>query len=257
MERYVYPYSKNTQSRELKSKPKKIEKKKTGFSTWLILILIVLGGLIFFLLNRENSEKPAQNSEELSALPSTASVLKRKLTSALAIVNNLDINGGSQYKDSMENINKELAFFSNAANLINQANSSDDKEINNLGKQLNGKLQQVQIKEFPLLRKAYESIKDNNILGENTNIVISGNGNRTVTFINSLFSDHHNFVELNFSIEKTLQNLRFDRVNYKRMHSANDRSYFDLQSPKDSEIINYIWITNIEDWSYFDLEKRQ
>jgi len=257
VEKYSYPYPEDTQSKELKSEHGKKEKKKTGFSTWLILILIVLGGLIFFLLDRESSEKPAQKGEELPVRPSTVSVLKRKLTSALAIVNNLDINGGSQYRDSMENINKELAFFSNAADLINQANASGDKEINDLGKQLSSKLQRVQIKEFPLLRKAYESTRDKNILEENTIVIVGGDGNRMVTFTNNLFSDHHNFVELNFSVEKMLQNLRFDRVNYKRAPNANIRAYFNLQNPRDSEIVNYIWITNVDDWSYFDLKKSQ
>jgi hypothetical protein len=159
--------------------------------------------------------------------------LKKELTAFIESLKKFD----TSKKDSVDVIMIEVTLFDRTvAPKIVQAAASANPEIKQLGKQLEGVLSQVQIREFPLMRKAYGKIVNDQMWIEDGKASVYGNGNKTIELVSVVFAANKNIAELYSSTEVTLKKLRFNRVNFKWYSGASEYNYYDIDSLKDSAI---------------------
>lgn len=145
----------------------------------------------------------------------------------------------SQYKESVESIQLEVALFLVWGNKINEALSSENKEINELGNRLKAKVEKIQKDEYPKLRKAYGKIVAKNLWVENIEVEVFGNNSKTIQFTSGIFANNKNKQETQNTLSEILNLLRFNRVNYKWYKYDDEYTYYELNTLKDNEISEY------------------
>lgn len=145
---------------------------------------------------------------------------------------------GNTYREKVDSIQLEAVLFSAWAKLINEASNHDNNEIKNLADSFKQKVTQIQVKEFPIMRKTYGNVTAKELWIENGKARVYGSGNKTYEIVSSLFASNKNIAQLQSQIKDTLKLLRFTRVNYKWIDSDySEYTYFDIESPKDSDVI--------------------
>ena len=175
-------------------------------------------------IEKENNQKiKSENSDFINQL-------RREIIS-------LEDFDGDTYKESVASLQLEIVLFAAWANIINKAEASAEQEINNLGKDLKEKVRQVQVKEFPLMRKSYGEIFDTTLWEHNIDIKVYGTHNNIIELTGVLFADNKNIKDTQTTIQEMLKLLRFDRVNYKWYEYDDEYTYFSLESYNDNEII--------------------
>lgn len=144
----------------------------------------------------------------------------------------------STYRGSVASIQIEIALFSIWAKYIEEGFAYQDDEIQELSKKLKVKVQKIQTKEFPLLRKNYKEVVRDILWTENIKTSIYARGYRTIQFTGGIFANNKNKMEMQNNLSEILTLLRFKRANYKWYKYDDDYTYYTLNTPSDKEIIN-------------------
>lgn len=152
-------------------------------------------------------------------------------------IDGLDDFDGSIYRENVLSLQLGAGLFSSLASIVNEAEEKNDQEINNLGKELKARVKQIQIKEFPLMRKSYGEIFNAIMWEHNINIRVYGTSNNTIELTGALFANNKNVKDTQTEIQEMLKLLRFDRINYKWYKYDDDYTYFNLESSGDNEVI--------------------
>ena len=223
---------------EMINKKKIVKKKKNNPASVGCLVIIILF-MILLLSGCDSSDDYNNNSNIDDNFQDTVKELsdedfKNQLQREIDGMENFD---GSTYKESIDGLTIEVVLFSAWANRINDAEKSSDQEINNLGKELEQKVKQIQIKEFPLMRKSYGEIVGATLWEHNIDVKVFGTSNNTIELTGALFANNKNIKDTQAEIQEMLQLLRFDRIDYKWYKYDDDYTYFDLESYRDNEII--------------------
>lgn len=142
----------------------------------------------------------------------------------------------SDYRGTIDAIEVEVVLFGTWAKMINEAKSHSDPSVVSLGEELESKVSELQIKEFPLMRKAYADFVANILWEHDIEVRVVGNANGTIEFIGGYFAANKNIKDTHLLFVDLLKALRFDRANYKWSEYA-DYTYYTLESSKDSEIV--------------------
>ena len=140
-------------------------------------------------------------------------------------------------RESVAELTLEVTLFHTWGEMIKQNKNNPDKEIQSLTSQLEKKISELQIKEFPLIRKTYGEIIGKKLWEENFEIRILGAGNKTIELINVIFANNKNIAELHEAITNNLKDFRFDEVNYKWYKYDDDYAHFDIDSKEDAEVV--------------------
>ena len=202
----------------------------------MTLFLLVVGLVMFpFIMagiNNTTSNESTLTSqsvhEELKSEP-----LDKQLTQQIETISKFN---GNEYRGSVEKINNELLLITFWSNLTNEAKRSEDANVQKLGKTLETKLIQLQIKEFPLMRADYGKLAGSTLWEHDVNVSVFGTGDSTIEFSGAVFAANKNIKDAQQVIRDMLKNLRFDRANYKWFDGADEYSYYTIESLKDSEI---------------------
>lgn len=142
--------------------------------------------------------------------------------------------GGKHY-ESIEGLSLEIAIFASWLDIINNGKNSEYKEVQDLAKQLEQGLINLQIREFPKMRKAYGEIASKELWRNDVDVKVSGTANGTIEFVGYHFSLNANIEDTHKELREMLTQLRFDRANYK-FSEYGKYTYYTLSSKKDSEI---------------------
>ena len=219
---------------------KKIVKKKKNSPAGIGCLIIIILFMIFFLSscsspnNYNSNDSDVDNNSQDTTEELSDEDFKNQLQREIDGMENFD---GSTYKESIDGLTIEMVLFSVWANRINEAEKNSDQEINDLGKKLEQKVKQIQIKEFPLMRKSYGEIVNTTLWEHNIDVKVFGASNNTIELTGALFANNKNIKDTQAEIQEMLQLLRFDRINYKWYKYDNDYTYFDLESHRDNETI--------------------
>ncbi len=195
---------------------------------------ILLTVLINSFSSISSSRKIAQEKNQASDQPATnnAEAFKQRLQKEISGLKNF-----KSQKDSVDNILFEVGAFSAYASLVNEAKSYDDTEIKRLTGELERQVSQLQIKEFPLMRKAYGVEVNKALWIENAEAYVFGDSNTTIEFVSGLFASNKAIAQMHGSSEETLKALRFKRARYKWVKSATEGTYYDIVSLPDSQLV--------------------
>jgi hypothetical protein len=120
--------------------------------------------------------------------------------------------------------------------LTNQAKNNGDANIKKLGKDLEAKLIQFQIKEFPKMRADYGKLVGKTLWEHDVDVTVFGSGNNTIEFTGGVFAANKNIKDAQTALQDMLKKLRFDKANYRWYSGADEYDYYDIKSSKDTEI---------------------
>jgi hypothetical protein len=134
----------------------------------------------------ESFSSPSSTEEKAKDIPNQIAQLKREIASIEEGVN------FSTYRNTVEATQMELVLFAAWAKTINEALSSENAEVKTLGKELEKKVKNMQIKEFPVLRKAYAKAIYHKLWEQNIETQVLGNKNKTIQFTGGYFANNGN-----------------------------------------------------------------
>lgn len=206
----------------------------------------VLAGFLFMAFGSDDDKKEEETSVE--ATNKTINTTEKKQTD-VEIKEQLEreissIDKGidfSSYKESIESIQLELVLFQVWAKKINEAKSSNNNDIKELGEKLETKVKKIQVSEFPKLRKAYGKIVAKKLWVENIEVEVFGNNSKTIQFTGGIFANNKNKQETQETLSEMLNFLRFKKVNYKWYKYDDEYTYYELDSKNDNEITDQIY----------------
>lgn len=202
----------------------------------------VLAGFLFMAFGSDDDKKEEETG--VKSTDKTISTTEKKLTD-VEIKEQLDreissIDKGidfTSYKESIESIQLELVLFQVWAKKINEAKSSNNNDIKELGEKLETKVKKIQVSEFPKLRKAYGKIVAKKLWVENIDVEVFGNNSKTIQFTGGIFANNKNKQETQETLSEMLNFLRFKKANYKWYEYDDEYTYYDLDSKNDNEIV--------------------
>lgn len=215
-----------------------IQVKKPYYKKWWFWVIVVFVVLVFIgSLSGNQQTGKQQNPNNSNNLQTAQKSFKEQLTSAIDSLNKLEnFDVSNIEKDELFTIAQSFLSFGEA---INKAKTDTDKEIQDLGKELERKLIVVQTKQLPKMRKTYSEIMRKKLWEENIDVKIIGSKNEILELIGVVFANNKNIKAFNDPIYLSLKQLRFDQVRYRWIENG-DGSSLELESPKDNEIVSKI-----------------
>jgi len=154
-----------------------------------------------------------------------------------------EVNDGidfSVYRGSIEALLMELDRFGKYAALVSDGLSSNDEEIRNLAKQLETVVINMQTNEFPKLRKEYVKVMEKTLQVQGFDVRLDVvNANRRIEIACGLCGVDVEGVNRAIHMRniRNLKLFRFSTSRYKSRMSDGMFVYFDISSPKDSELV--------------------
>lgn len=121
-----------------------------------------------------------------------------------------------------------------SSTIIDEAKTKDKVRIKKI-KILNTQLKNIQIAAFPILRSKYRAFVAKNLWRDN--IKVSGGG-ATIRYSGGVFANNAMIEDFHNIIRIDLELLRFKRAEYLWMDYANDYTYYTIDSPKDSKLLD-------------------
>lgn len=188
-------------------------------------------------LKAEENERLAQLEDEKAKMEENKTQKIEQLKKEIkSIDNGVDF---STYRGTVDLVQMELVLLGAWTNIIEEALEYDDPEVKRLANILKTKVQNLQVKEFPKLRKAYKEAIYKNLWLEDIETAILGNGYTTIQFTGAIFANNKNKQETQDMLNEILHMLRFKRVNYKWYEYDDEYTYYTLKTPSDKELVKF------------------
>lgn len=151
------------------------------------------------------------------------------------------IDDGIKFADgnTIEELQMDIVLFASWAKLIKEADESEETEINNLGKKLKSKVSQIQIREFPNLRKQYAKIVANKMWENDIEVYANGTGKRYINFTGGVFAANKNKKDFQSQLNEILTMFRFKQSRYRWYKGEDEYTYWTIYEGKDSEPVTF------------------
>jgi len=152
------------------------------------------------------------------------------------------INDGvdfSTYRGTVDALQMELVLFGTWADIIEKGETSDDPEIQKLAKQLKPKVVNLQVREFPRLRKEYADVVAKKMWENDIEVYANGTGNRYINFSGGLFAANKNKKDFQEQLHEILTMFRFNQSRYRWYKGADEYTYWTIYEGKDSELVTF------------------
>lgn len=185
-----------------------------------------------------NSTMPAEIITKNEPVVSEADKLKEQLKREISSFDKPFEN--SSYRETVANLQLEVVLFSVWASIIDKGENSTDEENKKLAANLKSKVSTRQIKEFPIMRSSYGKAAAEKLWESNIYVTTEGATNAIINLSGGLFANNKNIAETQRTLSDIFTQFRFKEVRYRWYKEADDFTYYKLETPKDSEIIDVI-----------------
>lgn len=211
------------------------------FIYWIIANILIIN---FAVAIKKSEEKPSQNINVVETLTPEERMAKIKLESETKLRTQLEtevdvFNKGvdlSMYTGSVDALLLEVDLFKQWSRLIQNGENNENEDIKKLATQLKPKVVNLQIKEFPRLRKEYIELSKKKLWEEN--IEVSGSSNyRYIHYTGAIFASNKNKQTFQDEIQSTLKSFRFSRAYYKWFEYDEKGVYYTFFEGKDSDLL--------------------
>lgn len=182
---------------------------------------------------KKNDDAKKKAQEEISK----NEVVQKKIESIKKEINSIDKFDNTKYRGTPENLALEVVLFKAWAIEIQEAKNNDNQEVKNIGQQLESKVKQLQIKEFPIMRKEYGDLIGKKLWEHDIEVNVGGQSYNTIEFIGGIFAANKNIKETHVTLIEMLETLRFDRANYKWYEYDSNYTYYKIDSHSDGDIV--------------------
>lgn len=151
------------------------------------------------------------------------------------------IDEGIKFADgnSIEELQMDIVVLATWAKIIKEADESEENEIKNLGKKLKSKVSQIQIREFPNLRKQYAKIVANKMWENDIEVYANGSGKRYINFTGGVFAANKNKKDFQSQLNEILTMFRFKQSRYRWYKGEDEYTYWTIYEGKDSEPVTF------------------
>lgn len=152
------------------------------------------------------------------------------------------INDGvdfSTYRGTVDSLQMELVLFGYWADIIKKGENSDDPEIQKLAKQLKSKVVNLQVREFPRLRKEYADVAAKKMWENDIEVYANGTRNRYINFTGGLFAANKNKKVFQEQLHEILTMFRFNQSRYRWYKGADEYTYWTIYEGKDSDLVTF------------------
>jgi hypothetical protein len=152
------------------------------------------------------------------------------------------INDGvnfSTYRGSVDALQMELVLFGTWADIIKKGENSDDSEIQKLAKQLKLKAVNLQVREFPRLRKEYADVVAKKLWESDIEVYANGTGKEYINFTGGLFAANKNKKDFQEQLHEILTIFRFNQSRYRWYDGQDEYTYWTIYEGKDSEPVTF------------------
>lgn len=176
----------------------------------------------------------AEKKERESQIESQIDQLKRELES---------INKGvdfSSYRGTIDALQLELLLFGAWAKLIKESDEIENSEISSLNKSLKSKVEIMQVREFPILRKEYTKFVANKMWENDIDVYSNGSGNKYINFSGGIFAANKNKQDFHNQLNEVLSMFRFKQARYRLDKGADEYTYWTMFEGKDSELVTFV-----------------
>lgn len=183
--------------------------------------------------DNKNGEATEPKKEEPTEAQKLTEQLQREIASFDKPFDN------STYRGSKEAVQMEVVLFGVWARIINQGEASSNPEDQKLAKKLKDKVVARQVKEFPQMRKEIAKVMKEKLWEENIEVKCFGNGNATLDFVGGSFASNKIIKQTQETLSEMMNMYRFKRTQYRWIPSADEYTYYSIDSPKDSELVTF------------------
>jgi hypothetical protein len=183
----------------------------------------------------EEDKKLAKELEAKKAAEEEKLKQKEQLEREIKSVN--DGVDFSTYRGTVDALQMELMLFGTWANIITEGENSDDPEIQKLVNQLKQKVANMQIKEFPKLRKEYANIVAKKMWENDIEVTSNGTNNKYINFSGGIFAANKNKQDFQNEVNEVLKMFRFNQSRYRWYKGADEYTYWTIYEGKDSDLV--------------------
>ena len=185
----------------------------------------------------ENANRIQYHNEKSKAKPSRDSLkIVNQIIELKEIIHEIN-HYDTGYRDNVNSIMVEVANFSFWAKIGLDNKNSNNKTIKKLSKRLLSNLKTLQIKQFPQIRKKWAKALDAKLWESDIDAVALGSRKTIIMFTGGTFSINRNIKDWQSSFRGHATDLRFNQIRYKWSDYSDEYQYYDISSPKDSELI--------------------
>lgn len=223
-----------------------IKKKNTGCLK-IVLIVCAIGiaffiivGIIGAVFGKSSDEIKAEKQKEAEELSINAekkelndknqknSELYSKIQTELKSFEKPFERGNIGYKGLLNMIEEYR-------NITLKGERSEVDSIINLTKKLKPHVIDFQVKHYPIIRKEYAEEMNKKMWEFDVEVKYSGKGNKELTYIGGMFAANKNIKEAYDRMYSDVMKMRFSKVNFKWIPSADEWDYYSVSSLKDNE----------------------
>ncbi len=119
----------------------------------------------------------------------------------------------------------------------------DKLDLNDKARQKRQQFRQLLVRKqaemLPAMRDAYGPAMRRQLWEADGSARTVGAGYRIVEFVSVAFARNANIKQIHTEIRENLMMLRFTRAQYKWIKQASEFSYYDMEVPKDSDIVKW------------------
>ncbi len=178
-------------------------------------------------------EKIRTDSLELVEKYKTKKQIEKELA---AIKKGIDF---SEYDKTVESLQIELILFGAWSKIIAEGKAHEDKGTQKLAEKLKKKVIQMQIKEFPRLRKKYAKVVSSKLWESNIEVHSNGSGHRIINFTGGLFANNKNKKDFQEQVHEILTMFRFSQARYRWYKGEDEYTYWKITSKKDNDLVTF------------------
>jgi rRNA maturation endonuclease Nob1 len=220
---------------------------------WLLINFIIVITFSLLLSNENNDSHPVdENKEEIkSNIDDDNTIQKNQIIveetedekikeQLLREIESIDkgIDFSTYHNASkIEILQLELALFNAWASTIKNGEVSGDVEVQGLAKKLKIKVSNIQIKEFPLLRKQYVKIMAKLLWEEDIEVSANGTSSKYINITGGIFAANKNKQDFQNTIHEVLKQFRFNQSRYRWYKGDDQYTYYTIYEGKDSDLV--------------------
>lgn len=143
------------------------------------------------------------------------------------------------YNGSIEVLKLEIGFFNEIRVFVEKGEASENDETIALSRKLKEKLNLLQAKEFPILRKKYQAITASNLWEHDIYVNVSGKRNTILEFTGGIFAANKNIKDFYTEAKSVFELFRFKQVRFKWYKGASEYTYYKMETPSDKDPVFY------------------
>lgn len=145
----------------------------------------------------------------------------------------------STYRGSVDALQLEIVLFGTWADLITKGENSEDTGIQRLARQLKPKIVNLQVREFPKMRKEYAKVVGALMWEHDVYVNPSGSRNVYLNFVGGLFAANKNIKDFQEQLQDAPTLFRFKQTRYRWYKDADEYTYYTTYEGKDSDLVDF------------------